>query len=208
MCSIKKYFLLSMLLCVKISYAHFRDYHVQILYESVGVHANVMRSLVIDKKDFLWMMYEDRVQRYDGHENKEFVLDNNKLLSICCDDENNIWVNSSHRIFRFINDRKGFVEVAYDTAEGLQFGQLVQLKNEPLRLLTSKGLYQLNVTANKFISLKEKPVSKLTQKNSTRIGNVYPVIIIPYFLLLRIRCMHTILLKQKFNRFHAAIYFP
>ncbi len=153
------------LLGIKISYAQLPDYHVQVFDESVGIHANIMRSLVIDKKDFLWMMYEDRVQRYDGHENKEFVLDNNKLLSICCDEKNCIWVNSNHHIFCISNDRKGFTEIAYDTIPGITFGQFVQQKNLPLRLLTNHGFYQLNASANRFVFLKENVIQNLFQKN-------------------------------------------
>src|SRR5689334_8186400 len=94
------------------------DYHVQVFSESSGISNYNIRSLVRDQNDFLWILYDNRIQRFDGKQVKEFYLDIG-LFSIICDAHNRIWCTSKNKVNRFQNDHSGFIPVKIaDTALG------------------------------------------------------------------------------------------
>jgi len=53
--------------------AQLPDYHVQLFDERNGVHTSLMQGIVKDHYDFVWILYRDRIQRYDGKETMEFA---------------------------------------------------------------------------------------------------------------------------------------
>ena len=69
------------------------NYHVQVFNESTGIRNYVLRSMVRDQNDFLWILYNTRVQRYDGRQVKEFGVSED-MFSMICDAQNRIWCTS------------------------------------------------------------------------------------------------------------------
>src|SRR6476469_1721610 len=83
------------------------DYHVQVFNESDGIRNYNFRSMVRDQNDFLWLLYDTRIQRFDGRQIKEFFVPGT-LFSLLCDGNNRIWCTTRNQVYRFKNDYEGF----------------------------------------------------------------------------------------------------
>lgn len=128
---------------------HFPDYHVQIFDESAGIRSHNLRRVVKDQRGFLWLQYPDRILRFDGKHVREFLLPPGQR-SILCDDDNRIWSSGITGVFRFENDRKGFIPILPDTGRQLSIGVMLQVTGKKYWLETGKGFYEWNNDTGKF----------------------------------------------------------
>jgi ligand-binding sensor domain-containing protein/two-component sensor histidine kinase len=123
------------------------DYHVRVFNESVGIKNYVIKSISRDKNGFLWILYHDGAQRFDGRRVWNFkIAEPNYIL---CDKKNTIWVSSNKQHYKYSNDRDGFLPVEVDKKND-PFGAVFQLADQHLYLQRRNGFYRLNEANNKF----------------------------------------------------------
>ncbi len=125
------------------------DYHVRLFDESYGFSSYSPQQIIQDQLDFVWILYRDRVQRFNGKQVKEF-LPGERLLGVLCDRQNRLWVVGFHGVYLFINDHEGFKKLAFDTSGDFSMGHIFQLTGKPLWLQTSKGFYELDSSTLNF----------------------------------------------------------
>src|SRR5687768_5119792 len=146
-------------------YAQLPDYHVQQFDERFGIRSWGLLKMIMDKKDFIWLMYTNRIQRFDGKRIKEFFLgEGNKF--IFCDNNNGIWVSSTKGVYKFENDRRGLQPVTVDTTGRPQPGNIFQFPGKTVWLLTNRGFYEYDSTIKKFKPL-EKSLVEIVSPAST-----------------------------------------
>jgi signal transduction histidine kinase/ligand-binding sensor domain-containing protein len=132
--------------------AQFPDYHIRIFDEMAGIRSHDMRKVVKDQRDFLWLLYTDRVLRYDGKQVTEFILPQGQR-SLLCDSNNRIWTTSQNAVFRYENDQHGFTAVWKDTSGHMPLGSIFQMPGQSPWLETSKGFFAWNDAGKKFFPL-------------------------------------------------------
>ncbi len=127
------------------------DYHVRVFNESVGIKSYVIKSIVKDKNDFLWILDHDQVQKFDGRHVWNFKL--NVPNYIFCDSKNRIWVTSYKQLYRYENDVDGFIPYPVHNLENNSLGTIFQLKDGKLYLQTATGFDVLDESAQEFREL-------------------------------------------------------
>jgi len=139
--------------------AQLPDYHVRVFDESNGIQTGRMIKVIKDPAGFIWMLNTDYIQRFDGKNTRHFSIDET-MVSIEYDSKGGIWAASASHIFRYVNEHRGFVPVAFDTAGNLRIGNLFRLPDGRLWVQTSRGFYELGIAKNVFtkINLKELQV--------------------------------------------------
>ncbi len=140
--------------------AQLPDYHVQLFDESFGVKTSDVRKVIRDRKGFVWIMHNDRIQRFDGKHIKDFII-GGRLFSIICDKDNGIWSTSATKLYRFINDAKGFALVQADTVKNLEVHQVYNLPGKGIWILTNKGFYVFDPASQRFRKFKDAALANL-----------------------------------------------
>jgi|GEM_PF-4510635 len=125
--------------CLRV-YSQLPDYHVQLFDESFGVRTSDLRKIILDNHGFAWTLYDDRVERFDGKNVTTFIL-GAALNSIICDQAGMVWVSSPSKLYRFINEHKGFVNITVDTVSHLTIHQVCKYWNNEVWVVTNKGFY-------------------------------------------------------------------
>ena len=123
------------------------DFHVRVFNESVGIRNYTIRSVIKDKHQFIWVLYHDGVQRFDGKRVWNFdVVDPRYIL---CDSKNRIWVTSFNQLYKFENDRDGFLPVNLDNKK-MRVGAVFELADKQLYLQTENGFYRFDQGSQQF----------------------------------------------------------
>lgn len=141
------------LLCITDSNAQLPDYHIRLFDESFGIRTVGLRRMTKDHNGFVWLMYHNRVKRFDGKRIKEF-FPGERLTAILCDRQNQVWVSSVNELYTFQDDHAGFNSIEVDPARKPQLGAIFQLPGKPVWLLTTCGIYEYDRQAKKFNKLK------------------------------------------------------
>ncbi len=144
------------------SFAQLPDYHVQLFDASFGVRTYEVKKVIKDQQDFLWILHNDRVQRFDGRHINDFLFEE-EPHSILCDRNNRVWVSSGSKLYRFSNNHKGFQVVPVDTIKNLGIYHLFQLPGKELWVLTSKGFYILDSSKQVFRKHPDPTLGNLKQ---------------------------------------------
>ena len=125
------------------------DYHIQLFNEKNGLHSFLMQAVLRDKNDFIWILYRDKIQRFDGKRVKEFAL-KDRIYSFACDEQNRIWAVTRSKILLYQNDHKGFIKVEIDTAGKIMLGNILMIPGMPPLVHANNGFYEFDAKANKF----------------------------------------------------------
>jgi ligand-binding sensor domain-containing protein len=149
--------------------AQMPDYHVQVFNESSGIRNYYIRTVVRDQKDFLWILYQDCVQRFDGKQVKEF-RPGNGMLSMICDHSNQVWCTSTNQVYRFKNDYEGLVPLSISDSLKKTIGHVIELNDHQIYLQTSVGFYVFNEQKQVFLPFPVLP-AKAPLINITRVSS-------------------------------------
>jgi ligand-binding sensor domain-containing protein len=106
------------------------------------------------------------VHRFDGKTVVDFPLDE-RIWGILCDRDGVIWANSREHVYRFKDDRHGFLTIASADSLGAPFGRIFQLPGRQPWLHTTKGFFEWNKEEDKFdkLSLEEFDLTSLNASN-------------------------------------------
>ncbi len=145
--------------------AQLPDYHVQLFDESFGIRTNDVKRVIRDKQGFVWVMHNDRMQRFDGKHVKDYIFDT-KLYSFICDSNNQIWVSATSKVYRLSNDARGFDPIEIDTIKKIEVYQLYALPGNKIWLLSNKGFFVFDVATQSFIKHPDPRLANLRKIHS------------------------------------------
>ena len=103
----------------------------------------------MDKQHFVWLLFPNHVQRFDGQHVKEFTFEE-YVNRIFCDDHNIIWVSSGETLYHFDANCQEFTEVPIDTISSPHISLICQPKGEEVWVLTRRGFYEYDRGKNLF----------------------------------------------------------
>ncbi|HLF64554.1 MAG TPA: histidine kinase [Saprospiraceae bacterium] len=126
-----------------------------------------MDRVIKDHHGFVWLMYNDRVQRFDGKHIAEFFI-RDGLNSIFSDQDSKLWITSRSHVYRFENDKEGFIAIAIDSAGNPTIGNVFQLPGKEVWLLTDRGFYTYDQKESKFLPVKDEKFMIETPVNIRR----------------------------------------
>ncbi|HLF62859.1 MAG TPA: histidine kinase [Saprospiraceae bacterium] len=155
--------LLAHLLCNR-GFGQLPDYHIQLFDESHGVRTDMDR-VIKDHHGFVWLMYHDRVQRFDGKHVDEFFVGDG-LNSIFCDQNGKVWLTSINHVYRFQNDKEGFTRINVHSAEKLTLGNVFQLPGKEVWVLANLGFYAYDQKKSEFLPVTDEGYKTKTPVNT------------------------------------------
>lgn len=132
-------------------FAQLPTYHGQVFGAENGLDAGRISIVFKDHQQFLWIVSDATIQRFDGRNIYKHSFASNVSQALC-DRENRIWVLSGQKIWRSGTDHWGFQEIDFDT---LALGQpliIFQLQGQPFCVITHKGLITWSGEKNVFQS--------------------------------------------------------
>ena len=136
--------------------AQLDDYHLQVFNYTSGILPGDISQLMKDKKGFLWILYNNRVQCFDGQEIQTFNP-TSALQTFFCDKQNRIWVCAKSGAFLFSEKENVFDKIPVKTnAENLLCGYIMEV-NESILMITDHGCFIYEESANQFIPVENNP---------------------------------------------------
>ena len=150
--------------------AQLPDYHVRIYSEKSGLRGHGLLGMVRDQKDFLWLLYRNRIQRFDGKYVREYRVENN-LTDIFCDEKNRVWVSSSDHLYQYTNDKTGFTAIPFDTVHKTPFGKFFQAASRDMWLHTSDGFYRFDSSSQQFRQYVHPVLKRIPRFNARYFDN-------------------------------------
>ncbi|HZV69017.1 MAG TPA: histidine kinase [Saprospiraceae bacterium] len=145
------------------------DYHVQIFDERHGLRTD-MDHVIRDKSGFVWLMYSDRVQRFDGKNVNEFYVGEN-LVAIFSDITGDVWVTAKKSVYRFENSKKGFIPIPVDSTKDITIGSVFQFPGKEVWIITSQGFYAYDRSRSGFYPVTDEKFKTNLPVNVRRYTN-------------------------------------
>lgn len=137
-------------------------YHVQAIYPPGMMATGDIIQITKDDNGFLWLLFPNKVQRYDGKNFLSFSFDD-RCLNIQQDAEGTIWLANRQAIYRFKNAYTGFEKIPAYSADSVQYLALLAGPHKKIYLLRQKSIQQWNNKTQQFDSL---PISISRKDNS------------------------------------------
>lgn len=128
-------------------HAQLPDYHAQLFDESDGILTDLQR-VVKDKSGFVWIMYADRVQRFDGKFMQEFFMSDG-LVSMHCDHQNRLWLTKGSEIFLFDPWQQTFLSSPIDKTQKRALGMLFEV-DARMYVAATDGFQTFNENVEKW----------------------------------------------------------
>ncbi len=139
-----------LLLSTTLLNAQLPDYHVQLFDESFGIRTSYLRRLTIDHEHFVWLLFPNHVQRFDGQGVRDYPFDDNLYFSFC-DRLGRVWVASQNQVYRFDKSCDEFEVIRLDTLSSPDISLLCQPnEHDGLWVLTRQGFYIFNDDTQEF----------------------------------------------------------
>lgn len=159
--------------------AQLPNYHAQVFGAEQGIGGGGISDVFRDRRQFLWVVNLSTLQRFDGRNARTYPF-NKVVKQALCDRNNRVWALAGGRLWHTCSDRDGFLEVPFDTSGGTQPMAVFQFPDQPLCVLTTRGLFAENTGKSGFSRLPGSPPPPLPYTNLWRFdtsGNVlfYPV---------------------------------
>lgn len=128
--------------------AQLPDYYVKMLTEQQGLIPSEFIGIAKDQQGFLWLLSQNRVQRYDGKQSWSFPVDD--ATEIIIDKQDRKWLLTRAEVKLFVNDYTGFTPIPYATGKNRRPVSLINAWNG-LYLLMSDGFLVFDERSQTFI---------------------------------------------------------
>jgi putative methionine-R-sulfoxide reductase with GAF domain/ligand-binding sensor domain-containing protein len=117
-----------------------------------GLGTLTSKAAIKDADGFLWVMAQNKVQRYDGRYTKDFFPQshNEPLLGIAADKQKRIWVVSKKALFYYSKQKKAFVTYNEALQNAGNYVNLLTTTAGEVFLLTVNALFVLNESNSSF----------------------------------------------------------
>ena len=136
-------------LCNQVLTAQLPTFHGQVFGAQDGLDAGRISILFKDKQQFLWIVSDAVIQRFDGRLVYKQRFEHN-ILQALCDPGNQIWVLEGQKIWRSEPNRWGFREIVFDTAALGQPYVIFQLTGQPFSVISKNGFFSWNEKSQAF----------------------------------------------------------
>ncbi len=144
--------------------AQLPDYYVKMLTEQQGLNPSEFIGITKDKQDFLWLLSQSSVQRYDGKQSWNFPLDES-ANQIFIDKQDRKWLITNDGVKLFINDHVGFKPISYVKGKNKTAVNLFNAWND-LYLLHAEGIQVFDEKTKTFL-LPPKPILPVVENITT-----------------------------------------
>lgn len=131
------------------------DFPVRLFSKNLGFNFGI-REIVKDSEDYIWLRFEQGIQRFDGQETDSFFKGEN-VYSLVKDSAGNIWVSVSSGIYRFDYSTQDFTSILKTTAPNRTNRKLLFTIEERLYYADSNELFWFNPETNEFIFFDRLP---------------------------------------------------
>ncbi|MBN8860127.1 MAG: histidine kinase [Sphingobacteriales bacterium] len=143
--------------CLSSVKAQLPDYHLQLFDYTTGILPGGIDAVIKDKKGVLWILYNNRVQRFDGQELQTFRPDL-FLKHIYGDVKGRVWVSAVGNVFLFSEKSGVFKKITvHGKNDTLLTGPIVELPGDRICLVTSDGLYRFDEVNQCFDPREDMP---------------------------------------------------
>jgi len=149
--------------------AQLPQYHAQVFGAAQGIGSGGISDIFKDRQQFLWIVNNNTLQRFDGRNVRTYPFER-PLKQALCDRDNRIWALTGWQIWRNHTDKEGFGEIAFDTTGGSYPVALFQMPEQPIYLLTLKGLFAWQEKEGRFERQPGSPPRPLSYTNLWRFG--------------------------------------
>ncbi|MBC7777725.1 MAG: histidine kinase, partial [Phycisphaerae bacterium] len=129
--------------------AQLPQYQAQVFGEDYGLGGGNFFDAFVDREQFIWVTTNSNVQRFDGRNVKKYPF-KDYVSHAMCDSEGRIWVIAGQSIWRNRPQLDDFERINFDTAGGIRIRGIFQMRNRPITLLVTNGLYGWNAGNSKF----------------------------------------------------------
>ncbi|MCW5921215.1 MAG: histidine kinase [Saprospiraceae bacterium] len=136
--------------------AQLPQYHAQVFGAEQGIGGGGIADMFKDKQQFLWVVNNASLQRFDGRNVRTYPFERNVRQAICARD-NRVWVISGQKVWRNHADKDGFGEMPFDTTGGATPIALFQMPDQPLCVLALNGLFAWRDKEGRFERLPQSP---------------------------------------------------
>ncbi|MFN0215919.1 MAG: histidine kinase [Saprospiraceae bacterium] len=122
--------------------AQLPQYHAQVFGEEYGFGDGMIFDIFEDHNQFIWVTTPTSLQRFDGRSVQKYPF-NEIITHAICDTDGRIWVltGPGFNILRNRADWKGFEQIPFDSVGNVRLRGIFQIKNSPVHVITTKGLY-------------------------------------------------------------------
>ena len=124
------------------------QYHARIFDARNGLSANQINTIFKDGQDFLWIVYNKHIEKFDGRVVQRFAFPES-IVHTANDQKNNIWVISNENVYRLAENSMSFEKVPIDSGKG-RLLRIFRLPATPLCLMTNSGYYEWSENSNSF----------------------------------------------------------
>lgn len=108
----------------------------------------VILKIEEDTSGFVWLMYRNKIQRFDG-KNTDIYFEGEKSLSLFVDSQENVWVTTRKGVFRFDRKTNRFLKIEI---QGIAQSTIVfEPEIGTLFCISESKLYVYNESTNQFI---------------------------------------------------------
>lgn len=122
-----------------------------------GLSQNSVISVTQDKSDFMWFGTRQGLNRYDGHQFKNYInhpkdrssLSNNEVQALLTDTEGTLWVGTANGLNRYDSGTDTFIQIPTRSKRGLSQGGIECLYEDPDKNLWVGTLGELNLLTDK-----------------------------------------------------------
>ncbi len=119
---------------------------VRLIEHGGGLHYG-SKKLMQDSADFVWIMYDDQLQRFDGRRMETF-LSGAGFYSMLCDTAGRVWATQRHKVWRYDADINRFRAVQTD--DTINNKALYQTVTGQLKYLSADGSYVYDPATDRF----------------------------------------------------------
>ncbi len=124
-------------------------YNAQVFGAEQGIGGGGISDIFKDRQQFLWVVAANSLQRFDGRNVRIYSFEHGVSQALC-DLDNRIWAVSGQKLWRLETAGDRFTEIYVDTSGGRRPRAVFQLRNQPVCVLTTKGLFAWKPDMDRF----------------------------------------------------------
>lgn len=134
------------------------DHHLQLFDQSHGIKPGNINAIRMDKKGFLWILYNRKVQRFDGRKVISYKP-KGYLQHLLCDEAGRIWITSGNNVYLFSELTQNFEPVPVNSDRQINTGGIFSINSKRTGLYTAQGFFEYDTGRNEFVPVfSELPV--------------------------------------------------
>jgi len=143
-------------------FGHSRDPKFEQISVEKGLSHIAVHSIIQDTQGFIWVGTSDGLNRFDGYKFLKFYSDENnintlsdkKIIAICEQNEDNLWILSGDTVLNQFDKNTHHVNrFSLTTGEGSVFYTMVIDQQDKLWFATSTGIYIFDLKTNTISKL-------------------------------------------------------